>query len=1354
MSLRELSKLVELKPEPQTTPSLAQYIARENAGACVSHYYLTPALREHLTRVFECVVHRQGQGFWVQAEYGAGKTHFLATLVDLLMWREEGVWEHLREEQLKRDYASPLSKTRMFPVAFSLRGMGESDGKDSLMRILEEQIRESLDTHHPELSAKVKLTSAELAAEWFASDDSARFRPSIAAFFQQEHHATPEEYRAQHGAKKFGQQIVESEIAEGKLKGKFKDRFTYIYDQITKLGGYDGLVFVIDEFRSWQDRHADGTAAYAEDEEILETLAFVLPTHHLNVLAIVASQGDMPQKLSGGGQGDRFVPLYLLADRNKSDFGEIVAFRSRDLRPGAATDIKDYYDHCRKEYRFIKQGNVSLEYFSAIFPFQPRTFEVMRRITQNADKHNLPTARSAIRMAWQTLAAPGILAEKRLVVLADLFASEELAKGLNHEHYREAYLGLQAAVEQLAELDVAPEERVQAKRLLQTLFLWTISLPENLRDGLTAQEVGEAAWLVDDDVGPAAQAEQLLEKLLQSGFPVRSAKRTREGKEVAIYSFETSAAQENPGRVFAPLKKKAKDDFKAQDLKWIESLFWQLADITPEAQEELNVNGGLLSDFAPEDQRSPAEKSAGQAARYEFPHRATSSTKRVHKTQYAGEVIVADCWRAEFGDTIKNADQHFRIVYLTSVPDIDEASIAAALDDSRIVVCHPESLSDATREALAELIAAEQMKRSSTSASQAALQAHAETKRREALKAILKCQTDEFRRGKVLTQKAYGIPAAEIFKAGHPRESDLAGRLLEKAYDTPLFSPKDFKKEFTDNDARKVFAGLFHRDAAKAEKDAVANFAVGLELAARSHSSDFNADASQAVKQLAARIDLRQDMPLGDLKTLFCAPPYGLTEAMVLLYAFALVKSGGYELALNPSQPLTLADDKPLAGNKLTTHAIALCDWNGKLERALLGARVIVSLRKGWNEVLPYARVLDDTLKPATPDEEPDREEQLLHVLEKLRAELPEVEKSVGALASKLSGEVPKTLTETFRRLAGIAASVSFQQFEAAARESYDTRDDFAAAFDQYVKARQLRDRAFELSSGHDYLHAACDVDKNIDFDRKAQQGYFGFGDLIKDPSKIAARLDGYEQWRGKYEHAYRKAHRAYYEQVRALEGQVEQLRPQVRALERLNFIKELGPELPATREIASELASIDRRMDVCPAADEAPVGAASATCSKCGWTPAVQSPTADFEKLKGLVAAGLANRFQRLKDATIAAILKKAAQQNGRADLTKLMEIIQVATADALAGVMTEDLAAFLRQLLYDENLVQEEVALAPIVQEIGAIEEDRVDEAVEKFGRLLGKAVKSAKTRHGKSKRVRVFLRLNEVPEAVPNA
>ena len=235
------------------------------------------------------------------------------------------------------------------------------------------------------LHGAANRTSAELAAHWYEHEATDAEDAGVKFFFEKEHKCLPEAFLAKNGPKKFGQELVRSKLPEGRLRGKFKERFSYIYEQITKLGGYEGVVFVVDEFRSWQDRHPAGTPAYAEDEEVLETLAYVLPTQHLNIITIIASQGDMPQKLSGGGEGDRFVPLYLLADKNKGDFGEIVTFRARELHNGAAADIKDYYDYCRKEYKFIKQANISLDAFTSIFPFQPRCFDVMRRITQNAE---------------------------------------------------------------------------------------------------------------------------------------------------------------------------------------------------------------------------------------------------------------------------------------------------------------------------------------------------------------------------------------------------------------------------------------------------------------------------------------------------------------------------------------------------------------------------------------------------------------------------------------------------------------------------------------------------------------------------------------------------------------------------------------------------------------------------------------------------------------------------------------------------------------------------------------------------------------------------------------------------------
>src|SRR5512133_3542588 len=114
MDIRVLDRIIAVKPEPQTTPSLAQASTRAKARETVADYHFTPSLRAHFKRVFDCIVHRKGQGFWVQAEYGAGKTHFLGTLIDLLVWKDEGVWDALNDPESKSEYSGALSKARLF----------------------------------------------------------------------------------------------------------------------------------------------------------------------------------------------------------------------------------------------------------------------------------------------------------------------------------------------------------------------------------------------------------------------------------------------------------------------------------------------------------------------------------------------------------------------------------------------------------------------------------------------------------------------------------------------------------------------------------------------------------------------------------------------------------------------------------------------------------------------------------------------------------------------------------------------------------------------------------------------------------------------------------------------------------------------------------------------------------------------------------------------------------------------------------------------------------------------------------------------------------------------------------------
>ena len=142
------------------------------------------------------------------------------------------------------------------------------------------------------------------------------------------------------------------------------------------------------------------------------------------------------------------------------------------------------------------------------------------------------------------------------------------------------------------------------------------------------------------------------------------------------------------------------------------------------------------------------------------------------------------------------------------------------------------------------------------------------------------------------------------------------------------------------------------------------------------------------------------------------------------------------------------------------------------------------------------------SLKPATtPDEEQARNESLLETLAQLQSEIPEVEKSLVELASVLSGSMPPRLKEILARYRGLATAASYQEFDAAVRESYADKDAFAMAHAQYDKARKVRDRAFHVSQMADYLRKACAVDEDIAFERTSLLNMLGFESMLHDPS-------------------------------------------------------------------------------------------------------------------------------------------------------------------------------------------------------------------------------------------------------------
>src|SRR5262249_51150068 len=161
-SLKELGQIIQPKAsDPKTCPSLKETL--EQPPETVDSFYVTPSLRSLLRGLFDCAVHKRGQGFWIRAEYGAGKTHVEAVATLLLTNRDPKTWALLHDAEIRGDYQGALVKLKLFPVAFSLMGTGEANAADSLVRIFEKEVREALPR---ELRKQIPVLSEELAVEW------------------------------------------------------------------------------------------------------------------------------------------------------------------------------------------------------------------------------------------------------------------------------------------------------------------------------------------------------------------------------------------------------------------------------------------------------------------------------------------------------------------------------------------------------------------------------------------------------------------------------------------------------------------------------------------------------------------------------------------------------------------------------------------------------------------------------------------------------------------------------------------------------------------------------------------------------------------------------------------------------------------------------------------------------------------------------------------------------------------------------------------------------------------------------------------------------------------------------------
>lgn len=1141
--LLPIAEIVRIKRRPETTLSLREALA--TPAQTVDDYVFTDAIRNHFDRILGSVQGGRGQGFWVQGEYGGGKTHFLATLAALLEG-DERIWDAVHDDAI-RNFAASIRQARLFPVVFSLRGQSAAglSRRRRLYDVLEEQIEAAA---HERLGSGLNLNSAEELLAWYRASGPG-VRGDLDTWVKQERQLGIEALLADAGQQVAADVILAAtealKIRPG-IAASTVERLRRAYKLVVEQSGrYNGLLVIMDEFAFWQQQHPEGTEDYAHDEEVLETLAWVLRhDYQLPIYTVVASQMPPPVKLSGA-EGDRFEVLDVLRGESQEaktrDYQRIVSHRVREIPADSQPDVYDYLQH----YRTLFEGRFPDEpLFREAFPIERHAYEILQLLTQS-----LAAERVGINVVWEVLGRqtadpdhpePSVYLYhlRRLVIAADLLQSPTLLDELSRPMFASAVRARDALLGSLARLNLG-EELPLAERIVATLFLWYLASRRTPRP-MSIQELAEATLIESDIYG---SPENAVLSLIGELHALRQIEFDQERNEIA---FKVNVAEgPDPATIFADYRARAIDGYYLEKT-WRDALTERgLRDETTSA---------LFAGMVPDQPSTLEAVQRGVAYRVEY--------------------LLASDWTGKLGEALTDRRLHGRVIYL---PD-PRAVEASQLYDPRVAVVIPAPRAESQNQALRDFAAYKLMEeeygsRTEPEAFACRTWLQDERQQREIVGPLLRAQREVYRAGEIVTRDAIGIDPRQIFQPpdSEPRRSAvIAERLLADAYRERPFAGSGSPQPIKGSVPSQLFNGFFASPPTPAARDAVKNYAPSLELSKPARPDRLDAGDAKVFAILRGFLkDAQEHGGQG-------APVYriydqlwrlGVPEDLVSLYLLVFVYSTaeGAELTLKSEVRgrLKLTSGARLPDDRITAATIRQLDFSSLQPQQL----DLLVPRQGetWDETLPWLKQFDGSLG-ATSD--PERinafDQKLTGEISELVTAAAQALSEIGNVAQRLGQQLPESMTSPIEALKQLAGASGYQQIYDRARDAFAGEAALAEATRLARSVRALNETSAQIVMDVEYLEKvpAERLPAELRTERELLQRQFQIDGFVRSRGSWDGVAAQFEEWRRRYQNEYTKFLRGYFREAQAVReraGAIEQRLAALTSLEEVLAIP--GPE-------------------------------------------------------------------------------------------------------------------------------------------------------------------------------------------------
>jgi hypothetical protein len=897
---KPLSQILTIPKDVQSVYSLTQHVwaGKDEEGRRESKRLnrvrletldelLVDPVRGYLNRILEKVADKEGQGWWLQAEFGVGKSHLLAATA-ILAIGGEAAWDHIKKREDEEKKAGPgarldtlwrkkMEKRKLFPIVFSLEGVGGS----AESRLEDFILEEAQQTFALREGKPLAVYPEEHLANLYLKEHQKTFKDDLRTFLADKRlmRGLPEyEYEALMKALKNPQSqrdagrlllaFYKHRNLEPRVPVQRGERLARMVTDILETG-YEGIFIAIDEMSEYLRRRA---ANNAEDEDCLLVLSNKLAKVDAKpVWTLVAAQMSHtnPQKIIAP---DRLSQEIL--EHKPERFRDIVVQRTRKLDD--PKEVKRYYQGYRNLIPWVKDATE--EAFESAFPFPPDALGIMRNISAQ-----LTGTRSTIGFLHRALKKAVQEGAKELVplwrVFDDLMSYSETPSTASSgtisikSRFREEVAALESAQSTLKRIKdgqlARPQNRTRAERILNTLFLYHLAGINGLDKHQILDTVCDLKPGEDELESQLAHYEVILEEMASR---LRNQIRVNQGR----YEFVKRETSQYDDLLYEEVEHLRKDPQLLS--QWTDRL------LTLTREGVNNQFSDFVSDV--ESNRKPLK------------------IDDWHGQERTGRVMAADLSRSRHQnleiDTHSSEDDFLVVVSKRPLAEkeIEKWLTREKAADPRLVVWAPAQTSEDDRAQLAEVLAKlkiSEEKRDSAYGKQAGSDFKASAHRGyTVLQGLYNRGVARSSRGSINITAVGGV------------EGTLAS-MAKDAMDTCYRSREiDFgSRKFDTPSAVKLINGLVKRGVAVSEGDAlwsaVENFAPSMGLVRKDSPKRLEPSGSAFYKEIREKIEERGNLGI-DVKTVYNwftgynstdgEESVGLTRRMVDVYLLTLAQQG------------------------------------------------------------------------------------------------------------------------------------------------------------------------------------------------------------------------------------------------------------------------------------------------------------------------------------------------------------------------------------------------------------------------------------------------------------------------------